>query len=67
VNGYDERVQNTQRGHSANIPHLPKNGGGPYGQGRQWEDVIEETTTKDSAREWLVRLGCWRYWWRCTS
>jgi hypothetical protein len=34
MNGHDERIQNTQRGQSANIPHLPENGGGPYGQGR---------------------------------
>jgi len=56
MNGYDECVQNTQRGHPARIPQLPANGGGPYRQNGQWEDIIEETTAKDSAREWFVRL-----------
>jgi hypothetical protein len=67
MKGQDECVQNTQRGHSANIPHPPENGGDPYRQNRQWEDIIEEATAKDSAREGFVRLGGWRYWWRCTS
>jgi hypothetical protein len=29
--------------------------------------VIEETTAKDSAREWFVRLRSWRHWRPCTS
>lgn len=61
MDGHDERVQNPQRGHSANIPRLPQNGGGPYGKDRQWEDVIEEAAAKDSTREWFVRLGSWRH------
>jgi hypothetical protein len=61
MNGYGECVPNIRRGHSSSTPHLPANGGCPYKQNGQWEDIIKETAAKDSAREWFVCLGRWRY------
>ena len=57
MNGHDECVQYTRRGHSDRIPHLPANCGGLNRQNGQWEDFIEEATAKDNACEWFRFVG----------
>ena len=66
MNGNSECVQNTRRDIPPDFHIFQLNGGGPHRQNGQWEDIIEETTAKDSARAWFVRLGSWRYWRRST-